>query len=128
VTFPSPTEACRTYLDARAAAAEDPARAYGGVPAPRPARFIRLMLAGATTTSVAHRDCRIVVECWEQSEYAAERLFDTVHGWLCDMDTDGGHVPAGRGGWVGGPYTQPDPATATPRCVATFILRQRRQP
>jgi hypothetical protein len=117
----------RDYLNGRASSAGDAARAHAGVPDPRPARFIRLQLAGATVTSLAHRDCRMVVECWEKSEHEAERLADLVVGWLAEMDTNDGHVPAGPDGWLGGPYSQPDPDSGTPRYVTTVILRQRIQ-
>ncbi len=126
MTFPSPVATIRTYLDQHALASSDLVRAHGGVPNPRPTRFVRLQLAGTTVTSLAHRDCRVVVECWEASEHDAERLADKVFGWLCDMDTQDGHVPQGRDGWLGGPYSQPDPDTGTPRYVMTVILRQRR--
>ena len=128
MSYASPIAAIRTHLDAQAAAAGDPARAYGGVPDPRPARFIRLMLAGTTVRSVAHRDARVVVECWETSEQAAERLGDLVFGWLCDLHSTDGVVPQGADGWLGGPYSQPDPDSGTPRCVMTVILRQGIQP
>lgn len=127
MTFPSALAAIRAYLDGRAVAAGDPVRTFGGVPNPRPARFVRLQQVGDTTRSVAHRDVRVVVESWEATEDAAERLADLVHGWLCDMDTPGGHVPQGPAGWLGGPYTQPDPITGSPRYGQTVILRQRRQ-
>lgn len=128
MTFPSAAAAIRDHINAAAVAAADPVRAYGGVPNPRPTRFVRLMQAGATIRSVAHRDVRVVVECWEASEAAAERLADLVQGWLVEMNTSAGHVPQGRDGWLGGPYSQPDPDSGTPRYVMTVNLRQRRQP
>ena len=127
MTFPSALAAIRDYLNGRAVAAGDPVRTHAGVPNPRPARFVRLQQVGDTTRSVAHRDVRVVVESWEATEAAAERLADRVYGWLCEMDTDGGHVPQGPAGWLGGPYTQPDPVTGSPRYGMTVILRQRRQ-
>lgn len=128
MTYANPVAVIRAHIDAHAAAANDTVRAYGGVPSPRPARFVRLMLAGATVRSVAHRDARVVVECWETSEAAAERLADLVHGWMCDLDAPGGHVPPGASGWLGGPYSQPDPDSGTPRYVMTVNFRQRKQP
>lgn len=127
MTYPNPVAAIRVYLDGRADADGSPLLAYGGVPNPRPARFTRLMLVGATDRSVAHRDARVVAESWAPTEEQALADADTVHGWLCDMDEDDGHVPQGRNGWLGGPYSQPDPASGTPRGVQTVILRQRRQ-
>lgn len=126
--FASPITTIRAYLDSRAIDADDTVRAFGGVPNPRPARFVRLMLAGTTVRSVAHRDARVVVECWERSEDAAERLADLVFGWLCDLNTSGGVVPQGPDGWLGGPYSQPDPISGTPRYVMTVNLTQGIQP
>lgn len=128
MTYANPIATIRAHIDAKAAAVNDSVRAYGGVPSPRPTRFVRLMLAGATVRSVAHRDARVVVECWEATEAAAERLADMVMGWLFDLDSTGGHVPQGAAGWLGGPYSQPDPDSGTPRYVMTVNLRQRRHP
>ena len=127
MSYPSPIATIRTYLNTKAADAADPVRAYGGVPNPRPSRFVRLMLAGTTDLSVAHRDARVVVECWEATEQDAERLADLVHEWLCGMWTEDGHVPQGPDGWLGGPYSQPDPDSETPRYTQTVILRQERK-
>ena len=127
MTYADPVAVIGPYLDARAIAASDSVRAYAGVPKPRPARFVRLMDVGSTVRSVTHRDARVVVECWEQSEQAATALGDLVFGWLCDLSAAGGFVPQGPEGWVGGPYPQPDPDSSTPRSVMTVILRQGRQ-
>lgn len=122
-----PIVAVRTYLDAKAVAASDSIRAFGGVPNPRPARFIRLMRVGTVITSVAHRDVRIVAECWNTAgQLAANSDGDMVQGWLAAMAGADGHVPQGERGWIGGPYEQPDPDSECPRSVMTFILRQRR--
>lgn len=125
MTFPSPTAAVVAYLDSLLIADGDLARAYGGVPKPRPARLVRVTMAGANPRSVAHRDVRVVIESWAESEQAAERLADKVYGWMCDMDTASGHVPRGADGWLGGPYSDPDPDSASPRYTQTAILRQR---
>ena len=124
MTYPSALQAVRTYLDACAVAAADEVRTFAGVPKPRPSRFVRLMQAGVTTLSVGHRDVRIVVECWEADEEAAERLADLIFGWLSAMSTPDGLVPDGPDGWLGGPYSQPDPDSGSPRYVMTAIVRQ----
>lgn len=122
-----PIVAVRAHLNAKAAAAADSIRAFGGVPKPRPDRFIRLMRVGTVVTSVAHRDVRIVAECWNATgQLAANSDGDLVQGWLSSMAGVSGHVPQGERGWIGGPYEQPDPDTTCPRSVMTFILRQRR--
>lgn len=126
MSWASPIKAVRTYLDEAFIASGDSARTFGGVPSPRPDRFVRLMCVGTATTSLAHRDVRIVAECWETSESNAEAFGDTVSDLLASMDAASGHVPNGPAGWAGGPYSQPDPDSGTPRAVMTFILRQRR--
>lgn len=124
MSYASPAEVIRGHIDACAVAAGDPVRAFGGVPKPRPTRFVRLVQAGSTVLSVAHRDVRVVVECWEATEHRAERLADLVAGWLTDLHESRGFVPQGPDGWFGGPYSQPDPDSGTPRSVMTVILRQ----
>lgn len=124
MSYASPITTIRTHIDACAIAAGDSARAFGGVLKPRPDRFVRLMRAGTITLSVAHRDVIVVVECWETSEYDADCFGDLVHDWLVDLHTPEGFVPQGPDGWLGGPYSQPDPDSGTPRSVMTVILRQ----
>lgn len=125
MTFPSAVVTIRDYLDSKALEVGDPVRAFGGVPDPRPTRFIRLQQSGSRHWSPAHRDVQVVVECHDTSEYEAERLSDLVAGWLAAMDTPNGYVPESGDGWLGGPYTQPDPDSGTPRYVQTVVLRQR---
>lgn len=128
MTYADPVAVIGPYLDTRAITAGDTVRAHAGVPKSRPIRFVRLMDVGSTVRSVTHRDARVVVECWEQSEQAATALADLIFGWLCELSEPGGHVPQGPGGWLGGPYSQPDPDTGIPRSTMTVILRQRRLP
>ncbi len=123
--FPDAVATTVAYLDSRAVAAGDSVRAHGRVPTTRPARFVRVMQTGSSRRSMAHRDVQLTVECWAPSEPDAERLGDLVHGWLCDMDTPEGHVPQGERGWLGGPYSQEDPLSGSPRHVMTCIVRQR---
>ena len=124
MSYPNPVVAVRDYLDARAVAEGSALRAFGGVPKSRPSRFTRLMFAGATDRSVAHRDARVVVESWNVDELQAERDADHIHEQLCEMATPDGLVPQGPEGWLGGPYAQPDPDSGTPRYVQTVIVRQ----
>ena len=123
--FPDAEGAVVAYLNGRLTTAGDAARASTRVPSTRPDRFVRAILTGSTRTSVSHRNAQVTVECWDTSETGAERLADQVHAWLCEMDTAGGHVPQGPDGWLGGPYSEPDPDSGSPRYVMTVIVRQR---
>lgn len=124
MTFPNAVAAIRAYLESKATSASDPMVISGEVPNPRPSRLVRLVQAGSTLLSPAHRDVRVVVECWEVSIYEADRLADLVQSWLCGMHTVNGTVPQGPDGWLGGPYSQSDPDSGCPRSVMTVILRQ----
>ena len=123
----SPIVTVVAWLNQQAAADGDPVVAYGIVPNPRPDRFIRVMRGGTTVLTPAHRDVRLVVECWDSAgELAADELGDRVAGWLAQLDVPGSHVPPGPAGFFGGPYAQPDPDSGCPRSVMTVNLRQRR--
>lgn len=127
MTWPAAVPALITHLNTAAAAAGDPVRAYGGVPDPRPGRFLRLVDAGGRVTSPAHREVRVVIEAWAGSDAAAERLADLAHGWLTDATTPAGVVRPGAAGWLAAPYSSPDPTTSTPRYIQTVVLTQRKE-
>lgn len=124
MSYPDPVAAVVAYLNQRASDSFADWRAFGGVPNPRPARFARVQWVGTTVRSVAHRDCRVLVESWAPSQAQARADADQVAEWLADMATFDGVVPQGPDGWFGGPYDQPDPDSLTPRTVQTVNLRQ----
>lgn len=123
--FPDAEGVVIAYLNRLLVADGDTARASTRVPSERPGRLVRVMLTGSSRTNVSRRDAQVTVECWAPDGPAAERLADKVAGWLVDLDESASHVPQGADGWVGGPYSDPDPDTGSPRYVMTVILRQR---
>lgn len=126
VVFPDAEGVVVGYLNT--VLAGDTARAYTRVPQARPSRFVRVILTGSQTRSVAHRDAQVTVECWDEAggpEAAA--LADVVYDALTVLEVPGAHVPQGPDGWLGGPYSLPDPDTGTPRYVMTVIVRLRRE-
>lgn len=125
MAFEDPEAVVISYLNGALVAAADPARASTRVPTTRPASLVRVMLTGMVRRSTSHRDAQVTVECWATDGVAAARLADKVYDWLADLDVGSSHVPQGPDGWVGGPYSQPDPDSGTPRYVMTVILRQR---
>lgn len=95
------------------------------VPNPRPERLVRVILTGSARRTLTHEDAQVTVECWSPSAPDARDLAADVYGWLGTLDVNGAHVPQGPDGWLGGPYSEPDPETGTPRYVMTVIVRQR---
>lgn len=131
ITFPDAEAVVVAYLNGRLAADGDTARATTRVPRERPARFVRVILTGSTRRNLSQQDAQVTVECWDSGPSEPGKqppvidLMQKVYGWLCALDVDGAHVPLGSDGWVGGPYSDPDPETGSPRYVMTVILRQR---
>lgn len=123
--FPDAEAVVVSYLNTLLATDGDTARASTYVPADRPARLVRVMLTGSARRTLSHEDAQITVECWAPEGPDARALAGKVYGWLCDLDSGGSHVPQGEDGWVGGPYSEPDPETDTPRYVMTCIVRSR---
>jgi len=125
VAFEDPEAVVVSYLNGRLVAAGDAARASTRVPNPRPPRFVRAILTGVVRRSVSRRDAQVTLECWAASAPDAAALADDVADWLEALDVGASHVPQGPDGWVGGPYSQPDPDSGSPRYVMTVIVRQR---
>lgn len=125
MAFEDPEAVVVSYLNACLVAAEDPARASTRVPNPRPPRFVRVMLTGTVRRSVSRRDAQVTVECWDAIAPDAAALADDVADWLEALDVGASHVPQGPDGWLGGPHSQQDPDSGSPRYVMTVLLRQR---
>lgn len=125
ITFPDAEAVVIGYLNGRLAADGDTARASTRVPGDRPGRLVRPILTGSTRRNLSQEDAQVTVECWAPTGPDARALAQKVYGWLCALDVDGAHVPLGSDGWVGGPYSDPDPVTGSPRYVMTCIVRQR---
>lgn len=123
--FQDPEAVVVAYLNTRLVADGDTARASTRVPAQRPPRFVRAILTGTARRAVSRRDAQVTVECWAPDGPAAAALGEKVYAWLDVLDVGASHVPQAPDGWLGGPYSQPDPDTGTPRYVMTVIVRQR---
>jgi len=124
ITFPDAEAVVIGYLNPLLVADGDTARASTRVPADRPGRLVRPILTGASRRSLSKQDAQVTVECWAPNSADASALAAKVYGWLSALDVGGSYVPAGAGGWVGGPYFDPDPDTGSPRYVMTVIIRQ----
>jgi len=93
----------------------------GGVPEPRPAKFVRVMRTGNKRLSVAHRQVQMTVECWDEAgDAAAARLADQVEELLSDWE----EMPASEDGWVSGAVPEVDPDSGCPRYVLTVAFIQ----
>jgi len=123
--FQDPEAVVVSYLNPLLIADEDTARASTRVPNPRPPRLVRVILTGTVRRSVSRRDAQVTIEYWAPDGPAAAAGADKVYDWLEDLDVGGSHVPQGPDGWLGGPYSQPDPDSGSPRYVMTVIVRQR---
>lgn len=124
ITFPDAEAVVIGYLNPLLIADGDTARASTRVPAERPGRLVRPVLTGSSRRSLSKEDAQVTVECWAPNSADARALAGKVYGWLSALDVGGSHVPAGPAGWVGGPYSDPDPDTGSPRYVMTVIVRQ----
>lgn len=124
ITFADAEAVVISYLNPLLIADGDTARASTRVPGERPGRLVRVILTGSYRRNLSQQDAQVTVECWAPDGPAASALARKVYGWLSALDTPGAHVPAGSDGWVGGPYSQPDPETGSPRYVMTVIVRQ----
>lgn len=124
VTFPDAEGVVVSYLNAALMEDGDTARASTRVPGERPGRLVRVILTGSNRRNLAQEDAQVTVECWAPNGPDARALARKVYGWLSALDAPGAHVPVGSSGWVGGPYSMPDPETGTPRYVMTVIVRQ----
>lgn len=127
ITFDDAEGVVIGYLNPLLIADGDTARASTRVPGDRPGRLVRVILTGATRRNLAQQDAQVTVECWAPDGPAAHSLARKVYGWLNALDLPGAHVPLGSNGWLGGPYSQPDPDTGSPRYVMTVIVRQSAQ-
>lgn len=125
ITFPDAEAVVVGYLNSLLIADGDTARASTRVPGERPGRLVRPILTGSSRRNLSQQDAQVTVECWAPSGPDAAALARKVYGWLSALDVDGAHVPQGSDGWVGGPYSDPDPDTGSPRYTMTVIVRQR---
>ncbi|MDR1078841.1 MAG: hypothetical protein LBL55_09330 [Propionibacteriaceae bacterium] len=114
--FDDPVEWLRAYLTP---ILDCPA--LGGVPHPRPPRFVRLLWTGTRRQNVAFRLAQVTAEAWDEAGMsAAAQLGSDLHDALdrCPL------LPRSSG-WAGGPYNDTDPDTGTPKTVMTVQLKQR---
>lgn len=125
MAFEDPEAVVVSYLNGLFAATDVATRASTRVPNPRPPTLVRAVLTGMVRRSLSRRDAQVTVECWAPDGPAAAGLGGQVYDWLEHLDVGASHVPQAPDGFVGGPYSQPDPDSGSPRYVMTVILRQR---
>lgn len=94
---------------------------FTDLPVELPDEFIRVTLSSSERRTLIHRDSKITIECWAAGDtqracQLAEQVYAVIDEWRLVPDF---------GGWIAGPYPQPDPETGCPRYVATFIVRHR---
>lgn len=96
------------------------APAYGVVPDPRPAQFVRVMATGGAGRShrVIHRGL-VVVECWGGSIVEASDLAREVEPVVLAMEDEGVAYRVVPGSAFG---LLPDPTSKQARYTATFEL------
>jgi len=96
------------------------------IPRPRPAEFVRVMITGATRTSVAYRRCQVTCDVWAESESRAQELASMVEQALDAWPL----VSEGEMARVSGPVSAIDPDSGVPvatmTCVATQHTKEQR--
>lgn len=100
-----------------------PLAAGGKVPDPRPARFALVQVTGSQVRSATIRDVHVTIGCTAPSESDASDFADEVVAALEDFSTPIAWIPDDEDGWVGGPYSFPDPVADLPRYQMTVIVR-----
>ena len=93
------------------------------IPNPRPTQYVQVQNTGSTVRSETIRDVHITIGCTAASESAASDLADEVVRAMTDWYTATAWVPDAEDGWIGGPYSFPDPIADLPRYQMTVIVR-----
>lgn len=99
------------------------APAASKIPNPRPSSYFQVQVTGSTVRGTNVRDVHVTIGATAATESAASDLADEAVAALTDWWTDVAWVPEGEDGWVGGPYSFPDPIADLPRYQMTVIVR-----
>lgn len=93
----------------------------GRVPAPRPARFVRVVRVGGVADGLVIDDALLVVEAWAESDYESARLGQAARAVVRAMpgETIGG-VTVYTVGEMSGLANLPDPASQQSRHTFTI--------
>lgn len=97
IVFPRPVKTMYEHLTAQfdTVAGYEAVNAYGIVPAPRPARFVRVRPAGGAQIDLVTAEALLIVESWAQKDEDAEALAWTAHAIILRARLEGflGAVP-----------------------------------
>lgn len=111
VVFPDAVFVVIQYL--RAALGDTPV--YSRVPESRPAQFVRVERLGGLRSSLVTDRPRIDVECWADSEEAAEALMSRSRAHVLAMAGKRGETTVYNVAEVSGPMWLPDSTSGQPR-------------
>lgn len=117
IGMPDGVAVVRAYLAEALAARGDTVEVGTRVPNPRPPRFVRLERVGGTRVDLITDRPRIDVQCWGASEEDAADLATVVRALLLAIPGWRGSAVAYDVVEVGGPNTQPDPASGHDRVL-----------
>lgn len=99
------------------------APAASKIPNPRPVKYFQVEVTGSTVRSPTVRDVQVTIGATAATESDASDLADEAVKTLTDWQADVAWVPEADEGWVGGPYSFPDPVADLPRYQMTVIIR-----
>lgn len=112
-------------------AAQLPSHGYTGVPThkniptTRPPRFVRALRTGGPRHNLVVDAAQITVECWADTDVAAEDLAQVVRGVVNAMPYN---TACYRVDELGGPADLPDPASNQSRTTWSVLVYLRGQP
>jgi hypothetical protein len=124
IVFPDVEAVVVSYLNTQFAARSETARASTKVPAPRPAKFVRVLRTGGSSSLVEDR-AQLTIEAWATTAVAANALMQLTRGLMHAIDqvtyltvTYQFYRPQE----FSGPANRPDPDSGMERYTETFSV------
>lgn len=124
IVFPDVESIIISYLNAQFVARSETARAYSKVPAPRTAKFVRVMRTGGPSSLIEDR-AQLTLEAWGTTEVAALALMQLTRGLMRVIDQvtySGTTYQFYRPQEFSGPANRPDPDSGMERYTETFSV------
>lgn len=119
---PNATAEALAYLRAQLEALGDPAAVERQIPDPRPARLVKVAVAGGNRLDLVRYRAVLLVECWDERDDLAHDLAAVCYGLLFVMPYRHNGAEVYKATEVAGLVPLPDPDTAAPRWTFTIAL------
>lgn len=124
IVFPDVEAIVVSYLNAEFTARAETARAGTKVPATRPAKFVRVLRTGGSSSLVEDR-AQLTIEAWATTAVAANALMQLTRGLMHAIDQvtySGSTYQFYRPQEFSGPSNRPDPDSDMERYTETFSV------